>query len=257
MKSEHAAIVERAIKILDELDANIAVLNHSGFIIANNPAWLAFAANNCKAKGVFPQNIAEGANYLDICRNAVGPSSEGAILVYEGIRAVLDGKLKIFKYEYPCHSPDKSRWFSMKVKPLPKTKPREVLIIHEDITKRMMTEIESESRQQELTDALMRLQSLAGDIKNYLNLPRAPLPLSTITNAQENTMYGRELLQTLSMREIEVLTGLIRGERYASIAERLGLSVKSVSTYRSRILKKLKLDSNAELVTFSSKVGFL
>jgi len=64
-------------------------------------------------------------------------------------------------------------------------------------------------------------------------------------------------MRTLSVREIEVLKGLIRGERNGSIAQRLGVSVKSVSTYRSRILKKLKLDSNADLVAFSSKVGFL
>ena len=82
MSSKNAAIAERAIKILNELDANIAVLDHTCVILATNKAWQDFAANNCTMEGLFPYNIVEGANYLDICLNSVGPSSEGELLVY-------------------------------------------------------------------------------------------------------------------------------------------------------------------------------
>ncbi|OAI03573.1 hypothetical protein A1353_00255 [Methylomonas methanica] len=251
----NSAIDSRAARILDELEINIAVLDHRGVIIATNQSWRKFAAKNCAADTSLPHNIGEGANYLDICGNALGPSAEGALLAYEGIRAVLDGKSKSFYHEYPCHSPDKKRWFSMKVKPLRGAKPREIVVMHEEITDRTVAEMESQSRQQALSDALLQLQTLAGDINNYLSLPRSPLPNSAATSSLGN-MQDKELLRTLSVREIEVLKGLIRGERNGSIAQRLGLSVKSVSTYRSRILKKLKLDSNADLVAFSSKVGF-
>lgn len=253
----NTAIDSRAARILDELEINIAVLDHTGIIIATNQSWRKFAANNCTAGEHLPHNIGEGTNYLDICRNALGPSAEGALLAYEGIRAVLDGKSKSFYLEYPCHSPDKNRWFSMKAKPLRGAKPREIVVMHEEITNRTVAEMESQSKQQALSDALLQLQILAGDIKNYLSLPRSPLPNSAATGSLGKLMQDKELLQTLSVREIEVLKGLIRGERNGSIAQRLGLSVKSVSTYRSRILKKLKLDSNADLVAFSSKVGFL
>ncbi len=255
--SKNTAIESRALKIVDELDINIAVLDHTGVIIATNLAWRKFAANNGATEGGFPLNIGEGSNYLDICRHASGPSSEGAVCVYEGIRAVLDGKSKSFYQEYPCHSPDRKRWFSMKVSPLPSTKPREVAVLHEDITDRMVAMMASQSRERMLSNALSQLQTLASDINNYLNLPRSRVPIVTTIASSGNTAEGEELLRTLSMRELEVLQGLIRGERNGSIAQRLDLSVKSVSTYRSRILNKLKLDSNADLVAFSSKVGFL
>ena len=252
----NTAIDSRAARILDELEINIAVLDHSGVIIATNQSWRKFAANNCAADTPLPHNIGEGTNYLDICRNALGASAEGALIAYEGIRAVLDGKSKSFYHEYPCHSPDKNRWFSMKAKPLRGAKPREIVVMHEEITDRTVAEMESQSRHQALSDALLQLQTLAGDINNYLSLPRSQLPNSAAMSSLGN-MQDKELLRKLSVREIEVLKGLIRGERNGSIAQRLGLSVKSVSTYRSRILKKLKLDSNADLVAFSSKVGFL
>jgi DNA-binding NarL/FixJ family response regulator len=145
----------------------------------------------------------------------------------------------------------------MKAKPIRRSNPREVIVMHEDITDRTVAEMESQSRQRALSDALLQLQNLASDISNYLNLPRSLLPsLDTLQNFGSTTQ-DEELLRTLSLRELEVLKGLIRGERNRSIAQRLGLSVKSVSTYRSRILKKLKLDNNADLVTFSAKLGFL
>ncbi|AMK77034.1 MULTISPECIES: LuxR C-terminal-related transcriptional regulator [Methylomonas] len=247
----------RAARILDELDINIAVLDQTGIIIATNQTWRKFAVNNCVVDTPLPHNIGEGTNYLDICKNALGPSSEGALIVYQGLRAVLDGKSKSFYHEYPCHSPDKNRWFSMKAKSIRGIKPREIMVMHEDITDRIVAEIESRSRQQALSGALIQLQTLAGDINNYLGVPRSSLPSSDAISSFNDTLPGKELLRMLSVREIEVLNGLIRGERNGSIAQRLGLSVKSVSTYRSRILKKLKLDTNADLVAFSSKVGFL
>ena len=257
INSQNEAIESRAAKMLEELDINIAVLDHTGIIIATNHAWQKFAANNCAADGFLPPNIGEGANYLDICRSAFGPSSEGALLVYEGLKGILDGKSKSFYHEYPCHSPSKNRWFSMKAKPIRRSNPREVIVMHEDITDRTVVEMESQSRQRALSDALLQLQNLASDISNYLNLPRSPLPNPDTLQNLGSTTQGEELLRTLSLRELEVMKGLIRGERNGSIAQRLGLSVKSVSTYRSRILKKLKLDNNADLVTFSAKLGFL
>ncbi len=59
----------------------------------------------------------------------------------------------------------------------------------------------------------------------------------------------------LTDREFEVLRGLARGESLKSIAAQLGLSPKTVTTYRSRILEKLGLGSNAELVRYALEHG--
>lgn len=55
----------------------------------------------------------------------------------------------------------------------------------------------------------------------------------------------------LSKREMQVLKALSSGKLTKEIAEELGLSSKTVSTYRSRVLEKLKCSNNAELVTYA------
>ena len=55
---------------------------------------------------------------------------------------------------------------------------------------------------------------------------------------------------TLSWREMEVLLMLSRGVPLTNIGKHLHLSVKTASTYRARILKKLGVDSNAGLTRY-------
>jgi len=52
----------------------------------------------------------------------------------------------------------------------------------------------------------------------------------------------------LSLRENQVLQGLLEGRPLVAIAAELGIGVASVSTYRRRILDKLDVASNAELI---------
>jgi len=55
----------------------------------------------------------------------------------------------------------------------------------------------------------------------------------------------------LSNRELSVLIGLARGRTLAQLGRELGVSAKTVSTYRSRLLAKLDLANNAELVQYA------
>jgi two-component system invasion response regulator UvrY len=57
--------------------------------------------------------------------------------------------------------------------------------------------------------------------------------------------------ETLSDREFEVLRLLVEGLGPTEIGERLHLSVKTVSTHKTRILEKLELGSTAELVRYA------
>jgi DNA-binding NarL/FixJ family response regulator len=57
--------------------------------------------------------------------------------------------------------------------------------------------------------------------------------------------------ETLSDREFEVLKLLVEGLGPTEIGERLHLSVKTVSTHKTRILEKLNLGSTAELVRYA------
>ncbi len=62
---------------------------------------------------------------------------------------------------------------------------------------------------------------------------------------------GRQPHEALSDREFEVLRFLVEGLGPTEIAERLHLSVKTVSTHKTRILEKLGVGSTAELVRYA------
>jgi DNA-binding NarL/FixJ family response regulator len=59
--------------------------------------------------------------------------------------------------------------------------------------------------------------------------------------------------QRLSDREFEVFKRLSSGRTVSQVAEELGLSVKTVSTHRTRILKKMGMTTNAELTHYAVK----
>ena len=69
----------------------------------------------------------------------------------------------------------------------------------------------------------------------------------------ENLLSGSEkpLHHTLSARELEVLTHFAAGKTVIQVAEELSLSPKTISTYRERLLEKLKLKTTADLIRYS------
>ncbi len=55
----------------------------------------------------------------------------------------------------------------------------------------------------------------------------------------------------LSDREFEVMRGIASGQSVSEIAERMRLSVKTISTYRTRLLDKMGMATNAELTRYA------
>ncbi|HVA69620.1 MAG TPA: response regulator transcription factor [Candidatus Binataceae bacterium] len=66
---------------------------------------------------------------------------------------------------------------------------------------------------------------------------------------------GASPLETLSDREFQVLKLLTDGLSGSEIGEKLHLSVKTIDTYRARLLAKLDLSSTAELIRFALRHG--
>lgn len=64
-----------------------------------------------------------------------------------------------------------------------------------------------------------------------------------------NPDQGRH--ETLSDREFEVMRLIASGKSVGDIARELALSVKTISTYRARVLQKLQLRHNAELTHYA------
>jgi len=61
----------------------------------------------------------------------------------------------------------------------------------------------------------------------------------------------------LSERELQVFLHLAKGETVGQIADSLCISVKTVSTYRTRVLDKLKLQTNSDLTYYAVKHGLI
>jgi DNA-binding NarL/FixJ family response regulator len=67
----------------------------------------------------------------------------------------------------------------------------------------------------------------------------------------------RPLHEMLSDREYQVMCMIASGKLVTEIATELALSVKTISTYRTRILDKMKMKNNAELTYYSIKEGLV
>ncbi|KAA5971608.1 response regulator [Pantoea sp. M_9] len=60
-------------------------------------------------------------------------------------------------------------------------------------------------------------------------------------------------LQYLSNRELQVLQYLARGQKILDIAQKMHISNKTVSTYKTRIMTKLKLNTTLDIVDFARR----
>ena len=125
------------------------------------------------------------------------------------------------------------------------------------------------SRQPEDEYAIRMLKAGAD---GYLNKARPPaLIIEAVRKLARGRKYvSRELAEAmlfnfdnsdkkphLSDREYEVLNLFASGLGMTQIAERLSLSVKTISTYRCRLLEKLNLHNNAELMRYAFKEGLV
>jgi len=61
----------------------------------------------------------------------------------------------------------------------------------------------------------------------------------------------------LSKREFQVFQRLALGNSVTEIADEMGLSIKTVSTYRTRIMEKMDMTRNADITAYAMRHGFL
>jgi DNA-binding NarL/FixJ family response regulator len=67
----------------------------------------------------------------------------------------------------------------------------------------------------------------------------------------------KPLHQVLSDREYQVMCMLASGKTVQEVAKELLLSENTISTYRSRVLRKMKMKSNAELISYAIHNGLV
>ncbi len=99
-----------------------------------------------------------------------------------------------------------------------------------------------ETASEEVVNALTKI--LAGG--NYVSAAFSQTLLADLVNPTPKAPH-----ETLSDREYQVLRMLASGKSSKDIGFDLGLSIKTVSTYRTRVLKKLSLKTNADIIRYA------
>lgn len=84
-----------------------------------------------------------------------------------------------------------------------------------------------------------------------------PDPPAAVPAASDEPSDAAKRFQLLSEREAEVFELVALGYRNAEIADKLALSVKTVETYKSRMMDKLGLQTRTALVRFALELGML
>jgi two-component system, NarL family, invasion response regulator UvrY len=105
-----------------------------------------------------------------------------------------------------------------------------------------------ESAPNELIDAIRRVATG----KKYITSTIAENLATALNTNTPNTPH-----ELLSNREFQVLRMMAQGGTLTEIAEELNLSIKTVSTYRSRILEKMGMKNNSELIFYAFKNGLV
>lgn len=133
-RQRKAAGIQR--DLLNALPAHVAFLDHEGVIFDVNESWREFGRKN----GLKASSSEVGANYLEICRKSSGEDSDSALAAARGIEKVTAGQLALFTHEYPCHSPEKQRWFRLMAAPLNLGGALGAVVMHIDVTERVLAE---------------------------------------------------------------------------------------------------------------------
>lgn len=108
--------------------------------------------------------------------------------------------------------------------------------------------LNKESAPEELVKAIRKVCSGG----KYVSAAQAERMVSELSGDSDKQPH-----ELLSDREYEILCLMASGKTATQIAKGLSLSVKTVSTYRSRILEKMNLSTNAQLTHYAIKNGLV
>jgi DNA-binding CsgD family transcriptional regulator len=263
--------------IFDSLSANIAILNHKGIILATNRSWQLFANVNSMEKDF----DSVGYNYLEICDSAIGEDAEISRKAAEGIRSVINGDIKEFLLDYPCHSPTKKHWFYMRVYRLADPTSIKVIISHEEITELKLAEESLRKSKEQLIKQKKDLEESNIALKVLLKqreLDRVELEQKVLVNIQELVFPYMEKLKNaqlnknqkaildiidnhlkdilspflkrlsalnniLTPQELQIATLVKDGKSSKEIADMLNISISTINFHRKNLRIKFGLSN--------------
>lgn len=184
--------------ILASINDHIAVIDNSGFIVSVNQAWETFAIEN---GATTLERTSVGSNYFNVCANAIDDGDKYASEALEGLKSVLNNNADYCQMDYPCHSPEKQRWFTLRASKLSGDNDM-IVTVHEDITERMITQLKlmkSESNLREFFE-----NDIAGDYSAYANgqIVRCNLSFAKILGFETpDELVGRNIIDFYKQKE--------------------------------------------------------
>lgn len=188
--------------ILDSLSAHVAILDRNGVILSTNKAWQQFATSN-EMEG---DSDSVGVNYLNICDNATGEEADTAHRVADGIRRVINGEMREFLLDYPCHSLTEKRWYYLRAIRMAYAGPIRIVVSHEDITALKLAEEALMQREEELENQKQRLEETNIALKVLLKQresDKLELEQKVLTNVKQMVLPYVEKLKNAPLKPRE------------------------------------------------------
>lgn len=120
----------------EDLATEIGVLDAHGVVLSANAAWRDAAARGCLGAG-----LAEGESYLAACDGAAGMDRLDGLAIAAGVRQVIAGERKQFRYEHSCRLAGRRSWFQLDVTRASGDPAARAVVSREDISGRKSGEL--------------------------------------------------------------------------------------------------------------------
>jgi signal transduction histidine kinase len=199
------------LSLIDVIPHSCALIDGSGIILAVNPIWRQFGKEN----GLRNEGFCVGQNYLATCMKSskIDALAQNAL---EGITRVLQFG-DTFSMEYPCHSPNEKRWFMLTASPLRAAGNAKALLMHTNITERVIAEHATQTRYEELKALVEQRQAYERKLDEFYSMishdirsPMASVQASVrIVRSHESKVLSEvdhALLETAEMASNQVLS---------------------------------------------------
>jgi len=211
------------LRLPDRLARHVAVLDRRGVILDVNDEWRRFGREN----GLRLEEHGIGVDYCALVAKALGPQHRLTL----DLQALLAGRSALLTWTYPCHAPDRKRWFNLIGAPLAGAGTAKAVLYHLDITPLVQVSDDPDGPPPDTSRAAL-----------------APDALGTraVTSAAE-------AIRSLSDRRREVLALIGQGLDNDEIARTLSIAPNTVRVHVAAILKRLGLRSRSQAALLATE----